>query len=237
MAGTVRVKHSDEHGNEYKVINQEDYKEGEHEIYEDKLDKDAKSADADRPMTDAERQAYEDHKAKRRIDANYGVNEGGGLVATDKNPSGTYSEPTPTDIRYPDKDATEFENNHGAFIGKSAGQMRESVGMEDKPGGLRPEVHEKVQEATEALVAAATIGRPPNPNDPTATRARVASGRAASGANKAQGSEDEDLEGMTVAELKEHAEQNNIDLGDAYLKADIIKAIKKHNKNANKVTE
>jgi hypothetical protein len=188
-------------------------------------------------MTDAERQAYEDHKAKRRIDANYGVNEGGGLVATDKNPSGTYSEPTPTDIRYPDKDATEFENNHGAFIGKSAGQMRESVGMEDKPGGLRPEVHEKVQEATEALVAAATIGRPPNPNDPTATRARVASGRAASGANKAQGSEDEDLEGMTVAELKEHAEQNNIDLGDAYLKADIIKAIKKHNKNANKVTE
>jgi hypothetical protein len=58
--------------------------------------------------------------------------------ASDRNPSGTYSEPTPTDIRYPDKDATEFENNHGAFVNKSAAQMREEKGMEDAPGGLYP---------------------------------------------------------------------------------------------------
>jgi hypothetical protein len=179
-------------------------------------------------MTDAERQAYEDHKAKRRIDANYGVNEGGGLMASDKNPSGTYSEPTPTDIRYPDKDATEFENNHGAFVGKSAAEMREAADMEDKPGGLRPEVHEKVQEATAALAAAAQIGRPL-----TAKQKR----ERAEGEGQEGGGEEADLDSMTVSELKEHAEQNNIDLGDAYLKADIIKAIKKHNRNKNKVAE
>jgi len=39
--------------------------------------------------------------------------------------------------------------------------------------------------------------------------------------------EGEDLNKMTVPELKEHAEANSIDLGDATKKADIIKAIKK----------
>lgn len=56
-----------------------------------------------------------------------------------RNPSGTYSEPTPTDVRYPDKDATEFENNHGAFVGKSAAELRDEKGLPDAPGGLQPD--------------------------------------------------------------------------------------------------
>jgi hypothetical protein len=55
-----------------------------------------------------------------------------------RNTSGTFSEPTPTDIRYPNKDATEYENNHGAFVNKSAAQMRVDRGMPDEPGGLYP---------------------------------------------------------------------------------------------------
>lgn len=56
-----------------------------------------------------------------------------------RNPSGTFSEPTPTDIRYPDKDATEYENNHGAFMGKSASQMRKAADLPDAPGGVYPD--------------------------------------------------------------------------------------------------
>jgi hypothetical protein len=59
--------------------------------------------------------------------------------ASERNPSGTFSEPTPTDIRYPNKDATEFENNHGAFVRKSAAQMRDDLDMPDAPGGLFPD--------------------------------------------------------------------------------------------------
>jgi hypothetical protein len=225
MVETVKVKHSDDHGNEYKVINKEDYNEKEHTLYEDKDDK---SGETQQPMTETERRVYEENKAQKMVNANYGVMHGTPLVASDKNPSGTFSEPTPTDIRYPDKDATEFENNHGAFLGKSAAQMRETAGMDDKPGGLRPEVHEKVQEATAALAAASAVARPL-----TAKEQKERAERAKSGGDL----EGDDLEGMTVAELKEHAEKNNIDLGDAYLKADIIKAIKKHQKAANKVAE
>lgn len=62
-------------------------------------------------------------------------------VVTDlsKNPSGTFSQPTPTDIRFPDKDKTEFENNHGAFAKKSAAEIREAEGMVDAPGGIDPD--------------------------------------------------------------------------------------------------
>lgn len=58
-----------------------------------------------------------------------------------KNPSGTFSEPTPTDIRYPNKDLTEFENNHGAFFRKSAAQMRQDADLPDAPGGIYPDGH------------------------------------------------------------------------------------------------
>ena len=63
-----------------------------------------------------------------------------------RNPDGTFSEPTPTDIRYPNKDATEFANNHGAFVKKSAAQMRQERGLPDAPGGLHPVEAMKTEE-------------------------------------------------------------------------------------------
>jgi hypothetical protein len=59
-----------------------------------------------------------------------------GVDPLGRNTSGTYSEPTPSDIRFPDKDATEFENNHGAFVKKDAASMRDVAGMPDEPGGI-----------------------------------------------------------------------------------------------------
>lgn len=72
-----------------------------------------------------------------------------------RNGSGTFDEPTPTDIRYPNKNTTEFENNHGAYLGQSAAELRQGAGLDDKPGGLHPEVHEAVKDA-EAATRAAT---------------------------------------------------------------------------------
>lgn len=75
-------------------------------------------------------------------------------VVTDlsKNPSGTFSQPTPTDIRFPDKDKTEFENNHGAFVKKSAADIRKEEGMIDAPGGIEPDpaLEEAVKAAAKA---------------------------------------------------------------------------------------
>jgi hypothetical protein len=59
-----------------------------------------------------------------------------GVDPLGRNTSGTYSEPTPSDIRFPDKDATEFENNHGAFLARDAASMRKAVGQPDEPGGV-----------------------------------------------------------------------------------------------------
>lgn len=72
-----------------------------------------------------------------------------------KNPSGTFSQPTPTDIRFPNKDLTEFENNHGAFVKKSAAQIREAEGMIDAPGGLAPDpdLEERAKEAQKGPAA------------------------------------------------------------------------------------
>jgi len=72
-----------------------------------------------------------------------------------RNTSGTFDEPTPTDVRYTNKDATEFENNHGSHLGNSAAELREASGMPQKPGGLLPEVRKSVKNAEAALQAAA----------------------------------------------------------------------------------
>jgi len=61
------------------------------------------------------------------------------VQSLDRNPTGTFSEPTPTDVRYPNKDHTEFENNHGAFVQKNAAEMRKEKDLEDAPGGLKPD--------------------------------------------------------------------------------------------------
>jgi hypothetical protein len=74
------------------------------------------------------------------------------------NADGTFDEPTPTDIRFPNKDVTEFANNHGATVNKSAAQMREEKKLPDAPGGLAPdpvlaEAVEKEKAAREAAAA------------------------------------------------------------------------------------
>lgn len=77
------------------------------------------------------------------------ADEADGNAPVASNASGTFDEPTPSDIRYPNKDNTEFENNHGAYVGQSAAELRDGAGMEQKPGGLDPSVHEEVQGAAE----------------------------------------------------------------------------------------
>lgn len=51
-------------------------------------------------------------------------------------------------------------------------------------------------------------------------------------ADKDKAAEDEKLDAMTVAELKDYADKNKIDLGDAVLKADIRTAVDKHRAKA-----
>lgn len=168
---TVKIQHSDAEGNDHMIINRADYDPATHKLASGELD-------PLEPHSDKEREIAADMEARRRVDANRGVNQGNAMTDMGKNPSGTYSEPTPTDTRYPNKNATEFENNHGAFIGKSAAQIRESAGMEDKPGGIHPEVHEKVQEAAQVIAAAAQTANESLPNatsDATLAAAKTSS--------------------------------------------------------------
>jgi hypothetical protein len=132
---TVKVKLK-EHGNADAIINKSDYDPKLHTLQGDDArkmkaaERGTGNADADAEIAKAE--------ALRKHEANRGIEGGTGLVFDGKNPDGTYSEPTPSDIRYPNKDATEFANNHGAFVRKSAAQMREDQGLPDAPGGLHP---------------------------------------------------------------------------------------------------
>jgi hypothetical protein len=131
---TVKVKHPTRG---YAIINKSDYDPNEHKLY----DKESKAAVAgDDGLTDEERDMLAKLEAKRKVDANRGVTKTDPVPAdaADKNPSGTYSTPTPTDIRFPDKQATEFENNMGAFVGKSAADLRAERGLPDAPGGIKP---------------------------------------------------------------------------------------------------
>jgi hypothetical protein len=78
-------------------------------------------------------------------------------VVTDlsKNPDGTFSQPTPTDIRFPDKNLTEFANNHRS--GMSAHEARVAAKLPDAPGGLQPDplLAEQVKADEESKAAAA----------------------------------------------------------------------------------
>lgn len=129
---TIKVKR--EGGKGFRLINRADFDPKKHEAF----DADAKAAVKE--QSSAERKLLEEAEIRRRIEANRG--QVGGAISAEagqRNPSGTYSEPTPTDIRYPDKTATEFENNMGAFVGKSAADLREEKGLPDAPGGIHPE--------------------------------------------------------------------------------------------------
>lgn len=145
---TIKVNHSDEHGNDHVVINRADYDPAKHTPFDDES-----KAAADAEIANRER--FADLEAKHQYEANRGVPTSSAPGASGRNPSGTFSEPTPTDIRYPNKDETEFENNHGAFVGKSASQMRAARGIEDAPGGLNPEAHAEKVEARAAVADAA----------------------------------------------------------------------------------
>lgn len=146
---TIKIKHSDDEGNDHMIINKADYDPDKHELFDT-------DQEVDDGLSDEDRELARKKEAERKYEANRGIPAGGPTI-DGRNPSGTYSEPTPTDIRYPDKDATEFENNHGAFLGKSAAGLRDELGMDDKPGGLRPEVHAAVQGAELASNAAADL--------------------------------------------------------------------------------
>jgi hypothetical protein len=124
---TVRVKS----GKDFAIINLDDFDPAKHEPFDD----DDKAL-VEGHTKDELRAADE---AQRQLNANRGVMRDPGGQAMARNPSGTYSEPTPTDIRYPDKDTTEFENNHGAFVAKSAPEMRHAKNLPDAPGGLQPD--------------------------------------------------------------------------------------------------
>lgn len=59
---------------------------------------------------------------------------GGVAVNPRKNTDGTFSEPTPMDVRYSNKNRTEFASNHAN--GKSAAEIRKELGMPDAPVGI-----------------------------------------------------------------------------------------------------
>lgn len=126
---TIKIKAEGPKG--FRIINRSSFDPKAHKAFDEKV--------APPAISDADRKAADELESRRKAEANRG--QSGGAVpaaATSRNPSGTFSEPTPTDIRYPDKDATEFENNHGAFIGKSAAGLREELDLPDEPGGIKP---------------------------------------------------------------------------------------------------
>lgn len=94
--------------------------------------------DVSPPESSSEDEIREREEAERRVRANHGQRPAI-PVSAGRNASGTFPEPTPSDVRYSDDLETEFENNLGAQVGKSAAQMREAAGLPDAPGGLRPD--------------------------------------------------------------------------------------------------
>lgn len=187
---TIKIKADNAAG--YKIINAHDF-----------------NAKADKPFDD-EAQAYikernladgaETDKLadERRAQGNYGQVNGGGLDASGRNPSGTFSEPTPSDIRYPDKDLTEFENNHGAFVATSAPDLRAANGLADAPGGLAP--------------------------DPTFQPGGEATTKAASGDED----EEDDGEGLTKAEINADLEAMGVEFDPRAKKADLLALRNEH---------
>jgi len=117
----------------YAIINKSDFNEDEHEIFEEE--------DEEEDDTDADGDGIPDRLQR--------------VTNADR----TFDEPTPTDIRYGNKDDTEFANNHGSKLGNSAAELREGAGLPQKPGGLNPDQFKKVEEA-EAAKRDALTGSP-----------------------------------------------------------------------------
>ena len=137
---TVKVQHKDADGNDHMIINRSDYDQKKHKLYVEKGES-AKSLATPESggLTAEEEQMWRELEAKRRVQANFGQTEGRAPGFDGRNTSGTFDTPTPTDIRFANMDQTEFENNHGAFVGRSAAELRAAAGMPDRPGGIDPE--------------------------------------------------------------------------------------------------
>jgi len=248
--GTVKIKHTDAEGNDHMIIEEGDFNPDTHELYS------ADDAPSAASMEKA-RSAIEDRKIQKAIDAQAGQTTGqtSAIPAPGgKNPSGTFSEPTPTDIRFPNKDMTEFENNRGAFRRKSAADLRKEQGLPDVPGGVlggvlipdawrslkAKEQRELAEQLTgkedlsvgEAKAAIATEVKRREDMGQQATHSDEEMEALAEAQEKQAALEDEgeeaadDFDTMTVAELKAYAADNDIDIGDASRKADIIEALR-----------
>lgn len=161
---TARVKHTMDGVDGYKIINLSDFDPSKDELYD--------QAD-EALLTAGGKDEIQRLEAQRQFDANRGVLGTGSAVDTSRNPSGTFSEPTPTDIRYPNKLQTEFENNLGAHVGKSAAEMRAAADLPDAPGGLAPQ--EAFFETGEVRPPDTSGGTVPQTDRGTTARAGLAS--------------------------------------------------------------
>jgi hypothetical protein len=161
MLPTVKVKN----GDDYAIINKSDFNPDQHQPYDEES---AKAVGQDMSEADSEVAKAE---ALRQYEANRGVPRATAGADYSRNASGTYSEPTPTNIQFPNKATTEFENNFGMHIGKAAPQMRETAGLPDMPGGVRPMEAKRAMERVDAITTpvVATTGRdahmPENPDE------------------------------------------------------------------------
>lgn len=141
-SSTVKVQTDNKWG--YRIIDRAKYDASpdQYSLYED---------EEVQPADEEVAKVAKEDAARRKVNANRGIQRDGmDASRVGRNTSGTYSEPTPTDIRYPDKSKTEFENNAGAFLGRSAAGLRKEYGVEDAPGGLDPESHRKKMKAERA---------------------------------------------------------------------------------------
>jgi hypothetical protein len=59
-----------------------------------------------------------------------------GVDPQGRNTSGTFSTPTPSDVRYGDVTTTEFEDNVGHMIPRDAAALRDELGQPQVPGGI-----------------------------------------------------------------------------------------------------
>lgn len=138
-------------GESFAIINESDFDPDRHELFAGEKVGGKSSAQA----------LADDMETRRQLDANRGVVNGSGPTDNGRNATGTYREPTPSDVRFPDMNATEFENNHGAFVGRAAPDLRAQMDMPDEPGGVRPEVKEAVEGATQVAIEAAKVAAAP----------------------------------------------------------------------------
>lgn len=146
---TKKVVNPNDENNGYMIVNEDDYKANV---------KSKENPDGyELHETDPAHEGYGDEQAD--------VDEAAAEADAAPKPSntdGTFDTPTPTDIRYPNKDGTEFARNHGAQIGTSAAELREVAGMPQKPGGIDPTQHEAVKEEEAATAKRLAAGEKKN---------------------------------------------------------------------------